>query len=426
VSVVAAGYKLTEVGVIPESWEVMRLGQLADFVTSGSRGWAQFYSEGGALFIRSQNVKAGRLDFSDRQHVVQPAGAEGNRTRVQQRDLLVTITGNSVGNVALVEHDLGEAYISQHVGLIRFQEPALASFVARYLAPGAPGNWQIAASQSGQSKPGLTLKDLHEFAVVLPEAAEQRAIAETLSDMDALLAGLDRLIAKKRDLKQAAMQQLLTGQTRLPGFQGEWESQPLTSVVADLEAGVSVNSVAGGGHHSLGEPGILKTSCVANGVFDPEEFKLIDQREVGRARLSLRQNTLIISRMNTPNLVGEVGFVEKNYPYLFLPDRLWMTRFRSDSGIWPKWLAYQMSSPITQVAIKDLASGTSGSMKNISKSKLLALTLDFPPSDEQEAIAAVLSDMDAELTALEARRNKTRALKQAMMQELLTGRTRLV
>lgn len=176
----------------------------------------------------------------------------------------------------------------------------------------------------------------------------------------------------------------------------------------------------------MGEPGILKTSCVSNGVFDPNEFKLIDQREVGRARLSPRQNTLIISRMNTPNLVGEVGFVERDYPNLFLPDRLWMTRLRSDSGLWPKWLAYQMSSPFTQVAIKDLASGTSGSMKNISKSKLLALNLDFPPSDEQEAVAAVLSDMDTELTALEARRNKTRALKQGMMQELLTGRTRLV
>jgi restriction endonuclease S subunit len=288
------------------------------------------------------------------------------------------------------------------------------------------GQRQIDSFQAGGNRQGLNFAQVRSIRLPVPPLPEQRAIAAALSDIDALLAGLDRLIAKKRDLKQAAMQQLLTGQTRLPGFQGEWESQPLTSVVADLEAGVSVNSVAGGGHHSLGEPGILKTSCVANGVFDPEEFKLIDQREVGRARLSLRQNTLIISRMNTPNLVGEVGFVEQDYPYLFLPDRLWMTRFRSDSGIWPKWLAYQMSSPITQVAIKDLASGTSGSMKNISKSKLLALTLDFPPSDEQEAIAAVLSDMDAELTALEARRNKTRALKQAMMQELLTGRTRLV
>ncbi|MCB1933348.1 MAG: restriction endonuclease subunit S [Candidatus Accumulibacter sp.] len=265
-----------------------------------------------------------------------------------------------------------------------------------------------------------------ELRIVLPPVSEQRVIADALSDVDALLAGLERLIAKKRDLKQAAMQQLLTGQTRLPGFQGEWDSLPLASVVVDLDAGVSVNSVAGASCSSSGDPGILKTSCVADGTFDPDENKLIDPHDIDRARLSPRRNTLIISRMNTPNLVGAVGFVEKDYPDLFLPDRLWMTRFRPDSGVHPKWLAYLMSSPSAKSAIKDLASGTSGSMKNIAKRDLLALSLDFPPTDEQEAIATVLSDMDAELSLLTARRDKTRALKQAMMQELLTGRTRLL
>src|SRR5262249_9324444 len=122
---VKPGYKPTEVGIIPEDWKTSRLGKLSEFITSGSRGWAAYYSDHGALFIRSQNVRAGRLDFEDTQFVQPPDGAEGKRTRVNPDDLLITITGNSVGNVALVDRDLGEAYISQHVGMVRLSEPKL-------------------------------------------------------------------------------------------------------------------------------------------------------------------------------------------------------------------------------------------------------------------------------------------------------------
>jgi type I restriction enzyme S subunit len=157
------GYKKTAVGVFPEDWVERPIAKLSEFITSGSRGWAKFYSEEGPLFIRSQNVRDGRLDFTDQQSVLPPAGSEGSRTRVKQNDLLVTITGNSVGNVAWVDRDLGEAYISQHVGLVRLFDASLAEFVCRFLSPHSPGNPQIWASQSGQSKPGLTLKNLEEF-----------------------------------------------------------------------------------------------------------------------------------------------------------------------------------------------------------------------------------------------------------------------
>ena len=223
-----AGYKRTEVGVIPEDWSIVELGNLSEFITSGSRGWARYYTDRGALFIRSQNVRDGRLDLADSQFVTPPPGSEGSRTRVKHSDLLITITGNSVGNVALVAQDLGETYISQHVGLVRLQNPTRGQYVCRYLSSGSPGNSQISASQSGQSKPGLTLLDLQDFLVALPPSPEQLAAA--LGDVDALLGGLDSLIAKKRDLKQAAMQQILTGQTRLPGFSGEWEVNRLGDV----------------------------------------------------------------------------------------------------------------------------------------------------------------------------------------------------
>ncbi len=125
-------------------------------------------------------------------------------------------------------------------------------------------------------------------------------------------------------------------------------------------------------------------------------------------------------------VIGDVAYVAADYPWLFLPDRLWMTRFKSGARIEARWLAYLLSSGAYQQQIKSAATGTSGSMKNISKDSLLSIPVLFPEHEEQTAIATLLSDLDAELAALEARRDKTRALKQGMMQELLTGRTRLV
>jgi type I restriction enzyme, S subunit len=405
-------------------WSFTSLGRLAEFITSGSRGWARYYSDQGALFIRSQNVKAGQLDFSDRQHVVQPAGAEGNRTRVQQHDLLVTITGNSVGNVALVEKDLGEAYISQHVGLIRFHEPEVASFVARYLAPGSPGNGQIVASQSGQSKPGLTLKNLHEFLVAVPPAAEQQAIAHALSDVDALLAGLDRLIAKKRDLKQAAMQQLLTGQTRLPGFQGEWEARRIGTTGKCLR-GVSYNGDDDlSAHDTATTKRLLRSNNVQCSTVVTTDVQYVNAARVSAQQVLSRGDILICMANGSKALVGKAGRFDfdDGHEYTF---GAFMGCFRTSvSDADSTFVFYLFQTGRYRYFVNDLLAGSS--INNLKPSSIESLEFAFPPLREQAAIAAVLSDMDAELTTLEARRDKTRALKQGMMQELLTGRTRLV
>lgn len=234
---VPKGYKQTEVGVIPEDWDVYSLGKLSEFVTSGSRGWAKYYSRSGPLFIRSQNIRDGHLDLTDRQCVVPPVGAEGSRTRINFSDLLITITGNNVGNVAWVQNELGEAYISQHVGLVRLLDSSSACYICYFLAPGSFGNDQIVAGQTGQSKPGLNLKNLENFLVALPSSnKEKKAIAEALSDADALIESLEQLIAKKRQIKQGAMQDLLTGQRRLPGFSGEWKRKKLGDI-CDIRMG---------------------------------------------------------------------------------------------------------------------------------------------------------------------------------------------
>lgn len=392
---VRPGYKQTDVGVIPEDWTAEPLGELSEFITSGSRGWAAFYSDQGALFIRSQNVRAGRLDFDDTQFVNPPKGAEGNRTRVRRNDLLITITGNSVGNVALVDCEFDEAYISQHVGLVRLSEASLGNYVSRFLSPGSPGNNQIWASQSGQSKPGLTLRNLQDFWVALPPSeAEQQAIATALSDVDALLDALGRLIGKKRDLKQATMQQLLTGQTRLPGFQGDWEVQRLGDVVQIQKGQLITSSTLKSGDIPV----------IAGGK-QPAYFHALANR-LGR--------TITISASG-----ASTGYVALWDGPIFASD---CSTISESESYCLDFVFYQLLSK--QQAIYKAQTG--GAQPHVHAKDLNPILFSFPPMAEQVAIANVLSDIDGELAALEQRLVKTRALKQGMMQELLTGRTRLI
>ena len=276
--------------------------------------------------------------------------------------------------------------------------------------------------RSGQ--PGINGVEYSQLPVPLPSLDEQHAIATALSDVDALLEELDRLITKKRDIKQAAMQQILTGETRLPGFEGEWVTITLGEVIEKLDAGVSVNSTT---DISIeGRPSVLKTSALENGTLDITETKVIVDKDLLRATLTPKKDTILISRMNTPNLVGETAYVGDDLNWIYLPDRIWMAQFKKNAGVCVKWMSYMLCSPSYRNALREMATGTSGSMKNISKPALLSLRMKFPRQSEQEAIANVISEIDTEIQALEKRRSKTAELKQGMMQELLTGRTRLV
>jgi type I restriction enzyme M protein len=162
------------------------LEDISEFVTSGSRGWAEFYSAVGPLFIRSQNIRDQVLDFNDLQRVAAPVGAEGTRTRTKPGDLLITVTGNSVGNVAFVPAKFEEAYVSQHVGLVRLKNPKMHRMIAAFFGPSGPGNEQILKAQYGQSKPGLSLAAIRNFSVPVVDKEDLSTITSMILGFDAL------------------------------------------------------------------------------------------------------------------------------------------------------------------------------------------------------------------------------------------------
>lgn len=265
-------------------------------------------------------------------------------------------------------------------------------------------------SFSGKSGvPGVNRNDLHLEPVEFPpDVAEQLSIAATLSDVDALLDGLDRLIAKKRDLTQAAMQQLLTGQTRLPGFGGEWAEVEFGEIAAIRNSKVVASSAPPG------------TQCV--------ELDCIGGEGSGRllATVDATGTSSKYSFKKGDVLFGRLRAYLKKY---------WLATFDGvcSTEIWPliprdTRLRGAFLHLLVQTSdFVDAAGVSYGThMPRSDWTVLKKLMVRLPPVPEQIAIAAALSDMAAELAALEARRDKTRALRQAMMQELLTGRTRLV
>ncbi|MBY8821049.1 restriction endonuclease subunit S [Sphingomonas colocasiae] len=183
-----------------------------------------------------------------------------------------------------------------------------------------------------------------------------------------------------------------------PGPPADWQTATLGDVVDTLIAGVSVN--ADNRQIDDGEIGVLKTSCVSGGQFVPDEHKAVLAGEVDRVRTPVRAGSIIISRMNTPALVGANAYVDQDHPDLFLPDRLWQlrTNHRADC----RWLSYSMQSASFRRFIDDIATGTSGSMKNISKERLLQASLALPPLEEQRRIAEVLRSVDEAIAANEA------------------------
>ena len=146
-------------------------------------------------------------------------------------------------------------------------------------------------------------------------------------------------------------------QTEVGVIPVNWGVKPLSEFITALEAGVSVNSVERS-ELSTHDKFILKTSCIFGGYFDPKEAKSILPKDLNRAKLNPKKNSILVSRMNTPALVGEVGFIDDDYVNLYLPDRLWQTKYKNDQSIDGKWLSFILSFPRVAKKIKETATGT--------------------------------------------------------------------
>jgi type I restriction enzyme S subunit len=389
---VKPGYKQTEVGVIPEEWETAAVADLVEPSAPICYGVVQVgqHTESGVPIVAIKFVK--EIAHAPLHRTAVNLEQPYARSRPKGGDVLISIKG-TIGRVGIVPNGF-QGNISRELARLRIREGSCPEYIAHQLEAGATQE-RIMRSVVGTTRLEFSIATLRKFPLpVPPTLPEQRAIATALSDVDGLLGGLDRLIAKKRDLKQAAMQQLLTGQTRLPGFHGEWEVKRLGDVVQIKKGQLITSSTLKQGD----------VPVIAGGK-QPAYFHSSANR-FGR--------TVTISASG-----ASAGYVALYAEPIFASD---CSTISESESYCLDFVFYQLLCK-QQTIYK---AQTGGAQPHIHAKDLNPILFSFPPHPEQTAIASVLSEMDGELAVLEQRREKTRALKQAMMQELLTGRTRLL
>jgi len=412
---VRPGYKQTDAGVIPEEWDLGDLQHLCIKIQDGTHFSPQIHG-GEFLYVTSKNIGFGVLDVSNAPRIDSTQHREiYRRCDVKKGDVLLTKDGANTGNAALNILDEEFSLLSS-VAMLRFDEHShCPSFFLQQILS-SDGQRRIKDAMSGNAITRLTLVKINRLKFPFCKVTEQRAIAAALSDVDARLGGLERLIAKKRDLKQAAMQQLLTGETRLPGFHGEWEIKTLHEVCQKIQDGTHFSPKLGGNDYLY-----VTSRNIRFGRLDmstAERISAVEHLKI-YARCDVRKGDLLLTKdgANTGN--AAINPVDEPFSLL---SSVAMLRFDSRHHV-SAYFMYQILSTYGQVQIKEAMSGNA--ITRLTLKKIRSLRFAVAPHPEQVAIAAVLSDIDAELVALEARRDKTRDLKQAMMQELLTGKTRL-
>ena len=414
---VRPGYRQTGVGIIPDDWDETLLDRIA------KRGSGHTpdkkhpeYWNGSIKWISLADSPSLDHGFID--------------------DTFAKVTAEGIANSSAVVHPAGTVVLSRDAGVGKSAIMGTAMAVSQHFMTWQCGPelnnrylyyWlQIAKQQFERIADGTTIKTIglpyfKGLKIPKPPLAEQRAIATALSDVDALLGELDRLIAKKRDLKQAAMQQLLTGQTRLPGFHGEWKVKRLGdfgTTYGGLTGKTKADFGAGTAQY------ITFMNVMTNVVIDREIFERVNVSPIETQNRAKKGDLFFNGSSETPEEVAMCAVLVEEVQDVYLNSFCFGFRFQEGTEADGVFFAYHLRGREGRELIKSLAQGST--RYNLSKVALLNSSLRLPTLPEQTAIATVLSDMDAELSALEARRDKTRDLKQAMMQELLTGRTRLV
>ena len=411
------GYKQTEAGVIPEEWQISYVGVEFD-IKLGKMLDAEKNIGVPKLYLGNRAVQWGKIDISDLASV-RLSHSDLSRFRLKKGDLLVC-EGGEVGRAAIWEAPLPECYYQKALHRLRpikKYDPLLMLYVLMYWSDrGKLTNYVTQTSIAH-----LTREKFEVVPLLLPPLPEQRAIAAALSDMDALLAAQDQLIAKKRDIKQAVMQQLLTGKQRLPGFSGEWEVKRLGEI----------GEIAGAGIDKKIRPNEVSVRLVnyldvyrKDFITSQDLHHFVTATPIQASRCRVRKGDVFF----TPSSEVRDDIAHSAVAMENIPDAVYsyhVIRLRPSDDWDLRFRAYAFKTKAFFDQAHMLCDG-SGTRYVISQGKFRAMTVLVPPIPEQSSIAAVLSDIDAEIDALQQRRDKTQMLKQGMMQELLTGRTRLV
>ncbi len=434
-AVVKPGYKKTEVGVIPEDWDLYSIEKICSRITDGEHITPR-RAENGIFLLSARNIHNGYLLLDDVDFFLEPDYLKfKKRVNPESGDLLISCSG-TIGRVCVVPDSLMFGLV-RSVAIIKPIKEIIESNYLMFLFQFDTVQKQIQKSVNQLAQANLFQGQIRQLIIPCPLKKEQRAIAAALSDADGLIGALETLIAKKRAIKQAAMQQLLTGRTRLPGFAKssgykktevgvipeDWDLGTLKkfSLTRDnpIQTGPFGAQLHSYDYVNEGIPLILINNIVNGKISTAGIPKITSHKAIALSKYRIKVGDIVFSRVGA---VGRTALIEVGEAGWLISGQMLRIRLENHE-INNKFLYYFTLTPEFQ---KQLISETVGTTRMSINTEILGKLLIIAPSPcEQRAIATVLSDMDAEITALEQRLEKTQQIKQGMMQQLLTGCIRL-
>ena len=413
-----SGYKMTEVGVIPEDWEVKNVSESC--LIKARIGWqglkkSEYMSSGDYLLITGTDFDNGQVNWKSCAYVSKARYEQDSNIKIRPQDILISKDG-TIGKVAYLGMIPKAGTLNSGIFVIRANDRKIDQVFLSKIFMSFYFEEFLNRLVAGSTINHLYQKDFVKFCFPLPNSEEQVAIAAALSDVDSLIYALTKKIEKKKAIRQGLMQQLLTGKKRLPGFCGDWVKKKVSSV-SDILRG--------------GSPRPIENYIVKSGGVNWIKIGDVDSS----AKYIFRTNEQIIeSGIQYSRFVHSGDLLLSNSmsfgrPYILKTEGCihdgWLVIQNYDKYFDKEFLYYLLDSDEVLKQYKSLAAGSS--VLNLNKDIVGKVVLYFPPSiSEQTAIANILSDCDSEIAALEEKRDKYKEIKQGMMQQLLTGKIRLI
>lgn len=428
---------------LPQGWVETTSNEVCEYITSGSRDWKKYYSDEGAIFIRTQDINKDVLNFSNVAYVKLPEKVEGKRSRVEPGDLLVTITGANVGKIAVVSDPVPEAYVSQSVGLMRLKDKRIAKFLHYYLQSEEVGRKHLLNMVYGMGRPVLSLQNLRDIRITLPPLSEQRRIVarieELFSRIDAGVAALRHAKAQLQRYRQSVLAAAVTGQLTQAWREQHPDTEPASALLErileqrreqcngrgkysepaspkqltfDLPsnswARVSIDQLAVDTTIGLVRAAVLQNSSEKgfaylkmdkidmNGRVNLDGLVYVDATKDEVARFSLRKGDVLFNTRNSVELVGKTGHVasEPITPLVFNNN---LMRLRFVGSALPAFVALQMCSKQFRDRMEGAKRATT-SIAAVYGKDLRPLPIALPPLAEQHQIVA---EVEARITAID-------------------------
>ena len=432
-----SGYKMSEVGVIPEDWEVKTLGKLACINGRiGFRGYTvkDLVRKGeGAIAIGGKHISKNFLDLSDAEYISWKKYYESPEIMVKQGDIVLAQRG-TLGKSALIKSDIGPATINPSLVLIN--KIKCNNLYLIYNIQSSSVTDYILQINSQTSIPMISQKQIEGIKIAIAKLdSEQTAIATALSDVDSLISALTKKIEKKKAIKQGLMQQLLTGKKRLPGYeknresvQTEWGAIPKDwktlsiGKCCSIKARIGWQGLKKSEYQSSGEYVLVTGTDFLNGRIDWKSCVYVSKKRYEQdSNIQIVKHDILITKDGT---IGKVAFLD-DVPCLgTLNSGIFVVRSHSEE-LDQSYLSKIFKSFIFDAFLESLVAGST--INHLYQKDFVHFNFPVPPTiSEQTAIANILSDCDSEIAALEEKRDKYKEIKQGMMQQLLTGKIRLI